>query len=100
MMTSSNVYNVQPPPTSTPTEQPVYEDLSTTTPAVSPVDDFRYRVILERSELRTKIDALAAFLKTPTFSTLDNAEQGRLKTQLDIMTQYEGILAERILAFR
>lgn len=57
------------------------------------------RVVLERIELGERIDKLAAFRKSPFFTTLDGAEQGRLTRQEDIMRQLDAVLSERINAF-
>lgn len=57
------------------------------------------RVVLERIELKERINRLAAFRVTPFFTTLPAAEQGRLTRQQDIMQQLDAVLAERINAF-
>lgn len=58
------------------------------------------RVIKEKAELDTKLEALNAFVKGPIFPTLDPTEQDRLVRQSKIMDQYSVILGERIAAFR
>lgn len=57
------------------------------------------RVVLEQIENRGRLDRLNAFRKSPFFTTLDGAEQGRLTRQADIMQQLDTVLAERINAF-
>lgn len=58
------------------------------------------RVVNEKAELDTKANALSNFIGTsPTFDTLDPAEQERLKEQNDVMWQYSEILGARIAAF-
>ena len=59
------------------------------------------RVIDERHELDTKVAALFVFInESPIFAKLDDAEQGRLKRQLDYMIEYSFVLKERIEAFK
>lgn len=60
------------------------------------------RVIDEKTELDTKIQALIKFINgdNPVFKSLDNEEQDRLVDQLEIMSDYSDILAERIAAFK
>ena len=58
------------------------------------------RVINENIELNAKLDALNNFIDTnKSFSSLDSAEQGRLRRQAYVMRAYSDILAERIGAF-
>lgn len=66
--------------------------------AAVPVD-FRDRVRAEESELQDRIDKLAAFLPTDTFSKLPKDEQDRLTAQLAAMQDYSNCLAERVAAF-
>lgn len=61
--------------------------------------DFRSRVRAEFAELQGRIDKLAAFLPTDTFSNLSKDEQGRLTAQLAAMQDYSNCLAERVAAF-
>jgi len=55
--------------------------------------------VSEKKELDEKIEKLDAFRAGTIFSTLDEAEQGRLNQQLSFMRSYSGILADRIAAF-
>ena len=58
------------------------------------------RVIVEKEDLDKKYSALRDFvLYDSIFKSLDQAEQERLKEQLDVMWQYSEILGERIAAF-
>lgn len=57
------------------------------------------RVIDEAKELAGNIGRLAAFMVTPTFQRLDDAEQIRLANQVDVMRSLCTILEERIAAF-
>ncbi len=57
------------------------------------------RVVTEKSELDEKREKLTAFIGGEIFQSLDNAEQARLARQAEIMTQYSGVLGERIAAF-
>ena len=58
------------------------------------------RVVDEKAELDTKATALSQFISlNPIFTSLDPAEQERLKLQNDIMWQYSKVLGERIAAF-
>lgn len=72
-------------------------------PAQTPVDDtmppHQRRVINERTEIEDRLDKLSAFLVTPTFEALPEAEQERLVRQSGVMVQYSDVLAERIAAF-
>ena len=72
-------------------------------PAQTPVDDtmppHQRRVINERAELEERLDKLTAFLATPTFESLADAEQERLVRQSGVMVQLSDVLAERIAAF-
>jgi uncharacterized protein len=55
------------------------------------------RVVDELKELSDRREKLYAFIGTnPLFGRLPSDEQGRLETQLNIMTQYESVLQERI----
>ncbi len=58
------------------------------------------RVVDEKKELDDKLTKLHAFFTaTPTFESLDSAEQSRLRRQAELMGQYSAILGERIAAF-
>jgi len=57
------------------------------------------RVIDERADNEAKLDRLTAFLASPTFEALPEAEQERLVRQSGIMVQFSDVLAERIAAF-
>jgi hypothetical protein len=57
------------------------------------------RVVTERDELNTKINALEKFIESPLFAQLDLAEQNRLKGQNRLMVAYADVLTERIVAF-
>jgi len=58
------------------------------------------RVVTERDELNTKLAALKGFIKgSQVFASLPADEQGRLKRQATVMTDYSDILQEQINAF-
>lgn len=58
------------------------------------------RVVAEKEDLQKKVDALDAFIYTnPTFTTLPEDEQDRLRRQYDHMAAYNAVLNERIAAF-
>ena len=61
---------------------------------------YQSRVIAERNELETRLDALTTFLGSVTFERLPEAEQLRLVRQSGAMVAYSDILAERIAAFQ
>lgn len=61
---------------------------------------YQQRVVEEQEELDIKRDRLRAFFGTDLYRELDPAEQSRLNRQLEAMTLYSNILAERIAAFR
>ena len=58
------------------------------------------RVVAERDELRDRREKLAAFIgSNPIFATIPEDERVRLRKQLEVMSQYEQILNERIANF-
>jgi hypothetical protein len=57
------------------------------------------RVVDEKTELDAKMDKLTAFIDTPIFAGLPEAEQERLVRQLHHMGHYTAVLCERIAAF-
>lgn len=57
------------------------------------------RVLDERADLVGRLDKLTLFFDTPTFTSLDAAEQSRLHYQAVAMKEYAAVLAERIAAF-
>lgn len=57
------------------------------------------RVIVEKDELDEKRTKLTAFIGGAAYKGLDSSEQSRLDRQLEAMTLYSNILAERINAF-
>jgi hypothetical protein len=58
------------------------------------------RVVDEKSELDEKRGKLGDFIKTsPIFAGLPEDEKERLVRQESCMTEYSGILGERIAAF-
>ena len=60
---------------------------------------YQQRVIDEKEDLDSKRDRLRAFFGTDLYRELDPIEQSRLNRQLEAMTLYSNILAERIAAF-
>ena len=65
----------------------------------APNTSYQDRVRAERAELDERATKLGAFLQTDTFAGLDEAEQERLKVQLDIQYQLREVLDARIAAF-
>lgn len=57
------------------------------------------RVVDEKRDLDERAGKLLAFFDTVVFSTLDPAEQHRMRTQHVAMKTYSEILGERIAAF-
>lgn len=57
------------------------------------------RVIDEKKDLDTKIEALSTFIGTPTYHTLSHEDQFLLRRQLVAMSEYSAILRERIDLF-
>lgn len=61
---------------------------------------YQLRVVQEKADLDTKIQALTAFAKSDAFSQdVPEAEQRRMLRQLVVMQDYSRILGERIDAF-
>ena len=63
------------------------------------MEDFQKRVVDEHDELAQKVARLTSFVNSDKFIKVDSMEQSRLMEQLGVMTQYMGILEERIGAF-
>lgn len=61
---------------------------------------FQERVIQERNELETKINALTLFSTSKTYAALTETEQQNLRSQLNVMAHYSAILADRIAGFK
>ena len=57
---------------------------------------FLTRLITERDELSTKLNALGSFLKTEAFNAIATEEAARLHLQKAIMAQYLEVLDLRI----
>lgn len=58
---------------------------------------YQQRVVEELKELKSKRDKLALFIGgAVAYTSLPQNEQTRLRRQLDIMLDYEGVLEERI----
>lgn len=57
------------------------------------------RVLTEKADLDERLAKLLAFVQTPTFSSLSEAEQSRLRNQARFMDGYSAVLGERIAAF-
>lgn len=60
----------------------------------------QHRVVEEHTDLEQKIERLGAFVGTPTYHALNQAEQYLLRRQLLSMTEYRDILAARIAHFK
>lgn len=63
------------------------------------MQEFQKRVVEEKAELDSKMDRLTAFIDTPIFKSLPEAEQERMVRQLHHMGEYTAVLGERIAAF-
>ena len=57
------------------------------------------RVMEERADLEEKLGKLQAFITGERFSSLPDAEQGRLVLQHHVMLAYALVLEQRIEAF-
>jgi hypothetical protein len=65
-----------------------------------PLLPYQQRVVDEKAELDTKIEALALFIGTsPNWGAVPEAEQNRMRCQHTAMVTYSIILGERIAAF-
>lgn len=60
------------------------------------MSDFVERMKAEVSELKAKMDKLAAFIGTDTFNGLHNFERLLLEEQLEAMTTYHRLLSKRL----
>ena len=60
---------------------------------------YQERVLIEKSELETKINSLSEFLSTVAFKKLDNENKHLLLVQLKAMYEYLVVLINRILLF-
>ncbi len=60
---------------------------------------FQQRVVDEKKELDSKLNALDRFFSTSIFANLDPAEKSRLRSQAEFMLRYADVLGERIAAF-
>jgi hypothetical protein len=57
------------------------------------------RVIDEKKELDTKLEALTHFIGTPIYHTLSHQDQFLLRRQMVAMGEYSSILRDRIDLF-
>ena len=60
------------------------------------MEDFKQRVIDEKTALDEKFKALNVFMASDTFKSLDAEEQGLLRQQALAMFNYSNALAARI----
>jgi len=58
------------------------------------------RVVVEKEELNTKLNALSEFVETARFDGLPDAERLRMIRQKSCMLEYSKVLGERIDAFQ
>lgn len=63
------------------------------------MEAFQERVIQERIDLGEKLIKLNGFMRSSTFTSLDEYEQERLRRQYEAMITYADILEERINRF-
>jgi hypothetical protein len=64
------------------------------------LQEYQIRVVDEQRELQSRLDKLSAFVSSPNFGMLPEAEQDRMFRQANVMAQYNAILRERIAAFK
>lgn len=57
------------------------------------------RVVDEKTELDDKRTKLLAFIESPKFAELPDAERGHLARQADVMREYSIVLGKRIAGF-
>jgi hypothetical protein len=62
--------------------------------------EYKQRVVDERMALNDKIDRLAAFVKTPVFTDMDDEDRSLLTQQLRTMRNYLDVLDDRITRFQ
>ena len=60
------------------------------------IEDWYHRLIIEKHQLKSKIDSLTEFLDNEKFKTLTSDTQGDLKEQLTHMNKYYDVLQRRI----
>ena len=60
------------------------------------MNEYIERMKQELLELETKLLALQTFLITDTFKQLGQIDQGLMRNQADLMTEYSVVLARRI----
>ena len=58
--------------------------------------EFAERIVEERKELKDKIQRLENFMETEEHKNITEYEQDMLRSQLDIMLEYEDTLTARI----
>lgn len=63
-------------------------------------EPYQKRVVAEKLELDAKLQALRNFIASGLFPDLDPAERQRLMRQEELMSDYSGVLRERIAAFK
>ena len=66
---------------------------------IKEIPEYQKRVITEAEELKTKIDALDAYLSTDKCLTLSDDQFLLMSEQLELMKLYHGILLDRINLF-
>jgi hypothetical protein len=64
------------------------------------MNDWQYRVVLEKQELDTKLENLCVFSNTNTFAKLPLMEQERMNTQRHLMCALSSVLGARISHFK
>jgi len=63
------------------------------------MEPYQERVVEEKTELDVKIEKLHRFMMTSGFDKLSELERDRLVRQHIAMSQYSGVLGERINGF-
>lgn len=63
------------------------------------MQEYQERVKQESEELCDRTEKLLAFIESPKYASVPEAEQRRLRRQMFIMSLYVDVLDERIAAF-
>ncbi len=73
--------------------------MTTDTKDLSSYAEHELRVIEEHKQLEERIGKLVKFVASDIFMRLPPSQQGLMKRQYKVMTEYSDILAERIKGF-
>lgn len=64
------------------------------------MQDYQERVVDEKKELDGRLERLASFIDSESFSSIDIAERSRLLNQSIHMRNYSQVLCDRIANFK